>query len=87
MHFATVGAYILTLSVIVGGLLLCTDYVLLRITALVVGKPAKGLSRGVVRVAKTVSTMTEPLTRAGNRNPARVNIGTPAWRNPTSCCN
>jgi len=51
LNFATVGAYILTLSLILGGLLLCTDYVLLRLSALVVGKPAKGLGRGVVRVA------------------------------------
>jgi len=51
LNFATVGAYILTVSLILGGLLLCTDYVLVRLSALVVGKPAKGLGRGVVRVA------------------------------------
>jgi len=50
MHFASVGAYILTLSLILGGLLLCTDYVVLRILAWTVGTPAKGLGRGVVRV-------------------------------------
>jgi len=36
MHFATAGALILAGSLIVGGLLLCTDYVLLRILAAVV---------------------------------------------------
>ncbi len=45
MHFATVGAYILTLSVIVGGLLLCTDYVLLRLGWWCVAKPAVGVAR------------------------------------------
>jgi DNA segregation ATPase FtsK/SpoIIIE, S-DNA-T family len=39
MNFAAIGSYVLTLSVIAAGLLLCTDYVLVRITALVVGKP------------------------------------------------
>ncbi len=48
MHFATVGAYILTISLILGGLLLCTDYVLVRLLTLVVGKPTRGLSRGVL---------------------------------------
>jgi len=45
MHFATVGAYILTLSVIFGGLLLCTDYVLLRICWWCVAAPAVGMAR------------------------------------------
>jgi len=49
-NFATVGAYILTLRLILSGLLLCTDYVLLRLSALVVGKPVKGLGRGVARM-------------------------------------
>ncbi|MBN2477628.1 MAG: DNA translocase FtsK [Pirellulales bacterium] len=48
MHFASVGAYILTLSFIFGGLLLCTDYVLIRILAWIVGRPTKGLGRGVI---------------------------------------
>ena len=49
-NFANVGAYILTLSMIVGGLLLCTDYLLVRLFALTVGSPARGLGRGLVRV-------------------------------------
>ncbi len=48
MNFASVGAYILTLSLIVGGLLLCTDYVVFRLLAVVFGKPATGIGRGVL---------------------------------------
>jgi len=43
MHFASVGAYILLTSLVLGGLLLCTDYVLVRIVAWVLGKPARDL--------------------------------------------
>lgn len=55
MHFANVGAFILVISVSVGGLLLCTDYILLRILALTLGAPAKELGRGVVRVGMAYS--------------------------------
>lgn len=48
MNFASVGAYILTLSLIVGGLLLCTDYVVFRLLAVVFGKPVTGIGRGVL---------------------------------------
>jgi S-DNA-T family DNA segregation ATPase FtsK/SpoIIIE len=48
-HFASAGAYILVLSIIAGGLLLCTDYVLLRILGLVLGVPAKGVARLLAR--------------------------------------
>jgi len=37
MHFKTAGSYIVTISVLCGGLLLCTDYVLLRLAARVLG--------------------------------------------------
>ncbi len=50
MHFASVGAYILTLSLIFGGLLLCTDYLVLRMFALTVGVPIRGMGRGAFRV-------------------------------------
>lgn len=50
MHFASVGAYILTLSLIFGGLLLCTDYLLLRMFSLTVGVPIRGMGRGAFRV-------------------------------------
>jgi S-DNA-T family DNA segregation ATPase FtsK/SpoIIIE len=50
MNFAAVGAYILTISLILGGLLLSTDYLLVRIFAWVIGKPTKNLGRGVLQV-------------------------------------
>ncbi|MDX1963142.1 MAG: DNA translocase FtsK [Pirellulales bacterium] len=43
-HFASVGSYLFTLSMIIAGLLLCTDYVLVRLAALIMGPPAKGLA-------------------------------------------
>jgi len=49
MHFARTGGYILTLSMILGGLLLCTDYVVIRVLAWTVVVPAQGLSRGMFR--------------------------------------
>jgi len=50
MNFAKVGAYILTTSLILAGLLLSTDYVLIRVFAWLIGKPTSGLGRGVLRV-------------------------------------
>ncbi|NQU26542.1 MAG: DNA translocase FtsK 4TM domain-containing protein, partial [Candidatus Nealsonbacteria bacterium] len=50
MHFAAVGASILAVSFILGGLLLCTDYILIRALAWTVGKPTQGLGRGLVNV-------------------------------------
>ena len=45
MHFASAGAYILTISLLAGGLLLCTEYMLPRLAARVVTIPAAALSR------------------------------------------
>jgi DNA segregation ATPase FtsK/SpoIIIE, S-DNA-T family len=50
LNFATVGAYILTISLLLGGLLLTTDYILIRIVAWAIGRPTTGFGRGVVRV-------------------------------------
>jgi S-DNA-T family DNA segregation ATPase FtsK/SpoIIIE len=50
MNFATVGAYIFTISLIFGGLLLSTDYLLIQIVTLIVGKPAQGLGQGMLQV-------------------------------------
>ena len=49
-QFANVGAYIFTVSMVFGGLLLCTDYSLIRFLAWAVGKPTRGLGRGVLQV-------------------------------------
>jgi len=50
MNFATVGAYILSFSLILGGLLLSTDYLLIQIVAFVVGRPAQGIGHGMLQV-------------------------------------
>lgn len=49
-NFASVGAYIFVLSVMLGGLLLSTDYVLIRLLAWLVGVPAAGLGHGMLRM-------------------------------------
>ncbi len=51
-HFASVGAYIVVASLLVGGLFLCTDYALFRVLAWIVGVPARGLGRGAAQVGK-----------------------------------
>ena len=50
-HFASIGAYIVVLSMVLGGLLLSTDYAVLRFLAMVLGRPTRGLGRGVVQVS------------------------------------
>ena len=49
-QFASVGAFILTISMVVGGLLLSTDYVLVRLLAWAVGRPSRKLGQGVLQV-------------------------------------
>ena len=51
MNFAAFGAYVLAISMILGGLLLCTDYLLIHVFAWAVGKPAAHLGRGVIQVS------------------------------------
>jgi S-DNA-T family DNA segregation ATPase FtsK/SpoIIIE len=45
MHFATTGAFILALTLIVTGLLMCTDYVLLKLGLICVKQPSKAIAR------------------------------------------
>lgn len=49
-HFANVGSYIVATSLMLGGLLLATDYLLIRLFALFIHVPAKTLGRGVIQV-------------------------------------
>jgi S-DNA-T family DNA segregation ATPase FtsK/SpoIIIE len=49
--FASVGAYILTLSLVLVGLLLCTDYLLIHLLIWVLRKPVAGVGRGMLHVA------------------------------------
>jgi len=54
LNFATVGAYILTISLLLGGILLSTDYLLVHIMAFVatfvIGKPVHGIGQGMRHV-------------------------------------
>ncbi len=49
-RFASVGSYILCVSVLLGGLLLASDYALVRLFTWIVGKSTRKLGRGVVQV-------------------------------------
>ncbi len=62
-HFASVGAYLLALSVFCCGLMLCTEYVVLRMAYWSVVAPALGISRRVRKprvTALTVQSVEKP---------------------------
>ncbi|MEN6459421.1 MAG: DNA translocase FtsK [Thermoguttaceae bacterium] len=50
MQFARLGAFILAMSMVLGGLLLATDYALIRLLAWALGKVTSGFGRGVLHV-------------------------------------
>ena len=54
MHFATAGAYILVVSLLAGGLLLSTDYLLVHLSAWAVAGPAKGVGLALGGVGQMV---------------------------------
>jgi S-DNA-T family DNA segregation ATPase FtsK/SpoIIIE len=56
-HFASVGAYLLALSVFCCGLMLCTEYVVLRMAYWSVVAPALGISRRVRKPRTTAFTV------------------------------
>jgi S-DNA-T family DNA segregation ATPase FtsK/SpoIIIE len=60
-HFATAGAYILTFSVLLAGLLLCTDYFLFQMAA----ATTVASSRGITTVSKKLKPTAEPPASAG----------------------
>lgn len=49
-NFAAAGSYIILASLVLGGLVLCTDALVLRALAWLLGWPARSLGRGAVRV-------------------------------------
>ncbi len=53
MHFATTGAYLMTLSVLVGGLLLCTEYTLPRLLGLLLTAPGRTWKHMRMRMARS----------------------------------
>jgi S-DNA-T family DNA segregation ATPase FtsK/SpoIIIE len=63
MHFASTGAYILAVSVLIGGLLLSTDYFLVKLSMLLLGTPLKR----VASAGRIVSRRDAPATGAANR--------------------
>jgi S-DNA-T family DNA segregation ATPase FtsK/SpoIIIE len=49
-QLANLGAYILAVSMVLGGLLLATDYALVRLLVWTIGKSTRGFGRGVLQV-------------------------------------
>ncbi|MCE5267540.1 MAG: DNA translocase FtsK [Planctomycetaceae bacterium] len=49
-QFASVGAYILAVSMLFGGLLLATDYAIVRLLACIIERATRGFGRGVAQV-------------------------------------
>jgi S-DNA-T family DNA segregation ATPase FtsK/SpoIIIE len=64
-NFATIGAYILTLSMILGGLLLCTDYMLIRLFAWTVGVPVRAIGRGMLQLVPAYAAIMRRVGKAG----------------------
>jgi S-DNA-T family DNA segregation ATPase FtsK/SpoIIIE len=67
MHFASAGSYVLTVSMLIGGLLLCTEYLLPKLILHILATPGSALSR--VRLSAARSTVT-----ARQRRGARTDL-------------
>lgn len=65
-HFASVGAYILVVSLLLGGMLLATDYVLLRALVWIARLPLGALGRGIALVSQAYAS--KLLGRRSTRN-------------------
>jgi DNA segregation ATPase FtsK/SpoIIIE, S-DNA-T family len=50
MHLARLGTCLVAASALIGGLLLCTDYVLIRLVVWIIHKPTQTFGRGVLQV-------------------------------------
>ncbi len=83
-HFAMTGSVILLVSVVAGGLLLCTDYVLLRLSAAAFGTPVRQVGRGLAkgagaiaarRAVKTAEVRTDIPPYAGESAEPAIRIG------------
>ena len=71
-RFASAGAYIMVVSVILGGWLLSTDYVLVKLSAMLFGRPVVRVGRGLARVSKRAKIGAGDL--ASNANGVRVKM-------------
>ena len=63
MHFASAGAVLLTLSVLIGGLLLCTEYTLPRLLGLLLMAPGRTWKQIRLHVARAENTDTQKRSR------------------------
>ncbi len=75
MNFASVGAYILVASLIVGGLLLFTEYLLVRWLAWIFGVPLRVLGQGVLKTGNRADKAAAPSNRRGQSASQRPNAG------------
>ncbi len=76
LHFARAGAYILTLSTLIGGLLLCTEYLLPRLAGRVLAGPI-GAYRSM-RVARAVKAAENAAARSSRTDLDEVDDDEPA---------
>ncbi len=81
MNFAAVGAYIVVASLIVGGLLLSTEYLLVRWFAWIFGVPLRVLGQGVPKTGNRADKAAAPSHRRGD---AARSAPTPAPRRMAS---
>ncbi len=75
MNFAAVGAYIVVASLIVGGLLLSTEYLLVRWFAWIFGVPLRVLGQGVPKTGNRADKAAAPSHRRGDAARQRPNAG------------
>ena len=71
-HLATAGAYLVASSVLLCGLLLCSDYLVLRASAVVLGVPARVLGRSLVKAHRALATAERPKTAKTDLEDAEV---------------
>jgi DNA segregation ATPase FtsK/SpoIIIE, S-DNA-T family len=77
-QFANLGAYIVAVSATLGGLMLCTDYVLLRLLIWALVKPTQSLGQGAMQVgaayAQKVNRRRSDLDAPLNDNGSKVAV-------------
>jgi S-DNA-T family DNA segregation ATPase FtsK/SpoIIIE len=59
-QFAGVGSVLISVSLILGGLLLASDYIVIRLLIWAVGKPSRTLGRGALRVSQAYARRLTP---------------------------
>ncbi len=67
MHVAAAGAYILTISLLLAGWLLCTDYVLVTLSAWAIRTPARQVGRGLALAGKSISERRDKQASGGRK--------------------